>query len=87
MGFYSLARGIMVKDILSLTMIALALPIAAGVVGIAAAVASELQGSSSSVYSGVAILPLAPGFILYTGMLAIAQGDNSTAVSARAERR
>ena len=56
--------------------------IAAGVVGIGAAVASELQGSSSSVYSGVAILPLAPGFILYTGMLAIAQGDNSTALSA-----
>lgn len=56
--------------------------IAAGVVGVTAAVASELQGSSPSVYSGVAILPLAPGFILYTGMLAIAQGDNSTAVSA-----
>ncbi len=56
--------------------------IAAGVVGIASAVASELQGSSSSLYSGVAILPLAPGFILYTGMLAIAQGDNSAAGAA-----
>lgn len=56
--------------------------IAAGVVGVTAAVMSELQSSSSSVYSGVAILPLAPGFSLYTGMLAIAQGDNSVATTA-----
>ncbi len=51
--------------------------IAAGVVGITAAIAADLQSAPSSVYSGVAILPLVPGFTLYTGMLALAQGDSS----------
>ena len=55
--------------------------LAAGVVGLAGAVAASLQHSTASVYTGVAILPLVPGFTLYTGMLAIAQGDTSTAAS------
>ena len=57
--------------------------LAAGVVGMAGAVASSLQHSTASVYTGVAILPLVPGFTLYTGMLAIAQGDTSAEVVPR----
>lgn len=52
---------------------------AAAAVGVSGVVAATVQRSSTSTYIGVAIMPLVPGFILYTGMLAIAQGDSSTA--------
>ena len=54
---------------------------AAGVVGALGTLVAAVQDSSASVYTGVAILPLVPGFTLYTGMLAIAQGDTDTATA------
>ncbi len=59
--------------------------IAAAVVAVLASAATVWQNSSASVYTGVAILPLVPGFSLYTAMLAIAQGDTSAAVSPLAD--
>lgn len=59
--------------------------LAAGVVGIAGAVVASMQGAPASAYTGVAILPLVPGFTLYTGMLAIAQGNTADAASALAD--
>ena len=56
--------------------------LAAGFVGVAGSAVAAVQRSSASVYTGVAILPLVPGFTLYTGMLAIAQGDTAAAASA-----
>ncbi len=56
--------------------------IAAGFVGVAGSAVAAVQRSSASVYTGVAILPLVPGFTLYTAMLAIAQGNTSAAASA-----
>lgn len=60
----------------------LAYAVAAGFVGVAGSAVAAVQRSSASVYTGVAILPLVPGFTLYTGMLAIAQGDTAAAASA-----
>ncbi|HEX9258255.1 MAG TPA: threonine/serine exporter family protein [Acidimicrobiales bacterium] len=56
--------------------------IAAGVVGVLGVLVAGLQQSSASTFTGVAILPLVPGFTLYTGMLAIAQGNMTDAGSA-----
>lgn len=56
--------------------------IAAAAVGIAGAVTAALQDSSASIYTGVAVLPLAPGLALYSGMLAFAQGDAGEAGTA-----
>ncbi len=53
-----------------------------GVVGIGVAV---FQRSSPSMYVGVAILPLVPGFALYTSMLAVAQGETADATEALAD--
>jgi len=48
-------------------------------VGLAGALLSTAQGTPTSVYTGVAILPLVPGLTLYQGMLAISQGQNAVA--------
>ena len=60
----------------------LAFGIASGVVGVAGVGAAVLQGSSPSMYVGVAVLPLVPGFALYTSMLAFAQGETADATAA-----
>ena len=60
----------------------LAFGIASGVVGVAGVAVAVVQGSSPSVYVGVAILPLVPGFALYTSMLAFAQGETADATDA-----
>lgn len=49
--------------------------LAAAVIGAIGQVAAARQKSATSVYLGVAILPLVPGFTLYQAMLALAQGD------------
>ena len=54
--------------------------VAATVVGLAGAVVAGHQRSSTSVYLGVAILPLVPGFPLYRSMLALAQGESARSV-------
>lgn len=54
---------------------------AAVIVGFASTFAARKQSAVASVYSGVAILPLVPGFSLYAGMLALAQGQQAAAVS------
>lgn len=54
---------------------------AAVVVGFASGFAAWRQGATASLYSGVAILPLVPGFQLYAGMLALAQGRTAAALS------
>jgi uncharacterized membrane protein YjjP (DUF1212 family) len=48
-------------------------------VGLAGALLSTVQRTPTSVYTGVAILPLVPGLTLYQGMLAISQGDEALA--------
>jgi uncharacterized membrane protein YjjP (DUF1212 family) len=45
------------------------------VVGFIGVFAAARQRSTTSVYLGVAILPLVPGFTLYRAMLALAQGE------------
>lgn len=57
----------------------------AAVIGTLGLAVAELQHTSRSVYVGVAILPLVPGFALYTGMLAIAEGDGEAAQTALGE--
>ena len=57
----------------------LAFLLAALGVGLAGALLSNVQGAPTSVYTGVAILPLVPGLTLYQGMLAISQGDEAVA--------
>ena len=42
-------------------------------------VVAYLQGGIASVYTGVAILPLVPGFTLYQAMLAFTQGTGEAA--------
>jgi uncharacterized membrane protein YjjP (DUF1212 family) len=54
--------------------------LAAGVVGLCAAAAASAQNASASMYAGVAILPLVPGFTLYQAVLALTQGKNAAAV-------
>jgi uncharacterized membrane protein YjjP (DUF1212 family) len=56
--------------------------LAAGVVGLSAIPVSLLSKMTPSVYTGVAILPLVPGFTLYRGVLAISQGESQAAESA-----
>ena len=56
--------------------------VAAGIVGTAGVAVSAATGSSASMYTGVAIMPLVPGFALYTSMLAFAQGNTSDAFDA-----
>jgi uncharacterized membrane protein YjjP (DUF1212 family) len=48
--------------------------LAATVVGFIGVAAATWQSSATSVYLGVAVLPLVPGFTLYKAMLALAQG-------------
>jgi uncharacterized membrane protein YjjP (DUF1212 family) len=48
---------------------------AAAIVGAIGEAASTFQRSATSVYLGVSILPLVPGFTLYQAMLALAQGQ------------
>jgi len=52
---------------------------AAVLVGFFGALVALLQGGSASVYTGVAILPLVPGFTLYQGMLALTHATNTGA--------
>lgn len=59
--------------------------LAAGVVGIAAILLSLPRPVAASVYTGVAILPLVPGFTLYRGVLAISQGEGHVAGTAFAD--
>ncbi len=54
--------------------------LAAMFVGFAGVVGASLQGGTGSVYTGVAILPLVPGFSIYQGMLALALGTGDAAV-------
>ena len=54
--------------------------IAAMFVGFAGVIGASLQGGTGSVYTGVAILPLVPGFSIYQGMLALALGTGDAAV-------
>ena len=60
----------------------LAFAIASAVVGLAGVGSAVAQGSSPSMYVGVAIRPLVPGFALYTSMLALAQGETGDASDA-----
>ena len=53
--------------------------VAAGFVGFAGVIVAYLQGGTASVYTGVAILPLVPGFTLYQAMLALALGTGDAA--------
>lgn len=53
--------------------------LAAIVVGFFGVIVARLQGGSASVYTGVAILPLAPGFTLYQGMLALTRDTSGSA--------
>ena len=53
--------------------------LAAALVGFSGALAAQLQGGSASIYTGVAILPLVPGFAFFTGMLALTQGQQAQA--------
>ena len=59
--------------------------IAAIAVGFAGALLSTVQQTPASVYIGVAILPLVPGYTLYQGMLAVAQGKHNVAADALTE--
>lgn len=52
---------------------------AAVVVGFFGVLVAYLQGGSASVYTGVAIIPLVPGFTLYQAMLALTQGTGESA--------
>jgi uncharacterized membrane protein YjjP (DUF1212 family) len=56
--------------------------VSSALVGLGGAVAARVQDSSASMYTGVAIMPLVPGFTLYTSMLEFAQGDTSAAANA-----
>lgn len=56
--------------------------VAAGVVGLSAILVSFISRMTPSVYTGVAILPLVPGFALYRGVLAISQGESQAAETA-----
>ncbi len=49
-------------------------------VGVLGAIIAAAQRTAASVYVGVAILPLVPGFTLYNGMLALAQGETANAI-------
>ncbi len=53
--------------------------LAAMFVGFAGVIGASLQGGTASVYTGVAILPLVPGFSIYQGMLALAAGSGNAA--------
>lgn len=53
--------------------------LAAGMVGAAGALVATRQRATASGYTGMAILPLVPGFALYSGMLAISQGNTQDA--------
>jgi uncharacterized membrane protein YjjB (DUF3815 family) len=55
--------------------------LAAVFVGFCGVIIAYFQGGAASVYTGVAILPLVPGFSLYRGMLALAQGNDALARS------
>ncbi len=48
--------------------------VAALVVSLVGVGLSVVQGAAASVYTGVAILPLVPGYALYQGMPASSQG-------------
>jgi uncharacterized membrane protein YjjP (DUF1212 family) len=52
---------------------------AATFVGFACLTSARMQGGTASVYTGVAILPLVPGFSIYQGMLALATGVGDAA--------
>ncbi len=56
--------------------------IASALVGVVGIGVAAVQGSSPSMYVGVAILPLVPGLALYTSMLAVAQGESADATAA-----
>ncbi len=59
--------------------------IASAVVAILGVGTAAMQGSPPSMYVGVAILPLVPGFNVYTSMLALAQGQTNDAIAALAD--
>ena len=53
--------------------------VAAMFVGFAGVISARLQGGIGSFYTGVAILPLVPGYSIYQGMLAFALGTGQAA--------
>lgn len=54
--------------------------LAAALIGFFGVLVSDRQGGSASLYTGVAILPLVPGFTLYRGALAVAQNNQAAAI-------
>lgn len=55
--------------------------IAAMIVGILGVIVANRQNTPASMFTGIAVLPLVPGFTLYTSMLDFAQGNTSNAVT------
>jgi uncharacterized membrane protein YjjP (DUF1212 family) len=53
--------------------------VAAMFVGFAGVISARLQGGTGSFYTGVAILPLVPGYSIYQGMLALTLGTSLAA--------
>ena len=59
--------------------------VAAGTVGLFGALFASVQNSSTSIYIGVAILPLVPGLTLYRGVLDLSQGKSAAALATLGE--
>jgi uncharacterized membrane protein YjjB (DUF3815 family) len=57
----------------------------AAMVGVCGALLAKIQDAPASIYTGVAILPLVPGFTLYQGVLALSQGKNALAIATLGE--
>ena len=53
--------------------------VAAMFVGFAGVIGARMQGGTGSFYTGVAILPLVPGYTIYQGMLALTLGTGDAA--------
>ncbi len=54
---------------------------AAVLVGLFGVTVAYVQGGSASAYTGVAILPLVPGFVFYQGVLALTEGRTEAAAT------
>ncbi len=55
--------------------------VGAACIGAAGAVTAKLQNAPASLYTGVAILPLVPGFAIYQAMLALAEGQTTAGLN------